>query len=1109
MSNLTTDSFIKLTRPLLIAPLLGLSVPTAVLAAPELNGYEMVFNDEFNGASLDTDKWATAPLWGPFQRTNLEEQYYLDKAGLDAEHPVDPFLFNGETLTIRATPVGAETVPAQPAAEASVWANYPEYTFNENYTPANRTHFSGLISSVNSFTFTHGYAEARVQVPAGQGLWPAFWQLTHKYVEDAPEIDIMESLGQFPNEVNHTMHYFDTSNNWALVSTPTYKTTGADFTADFHVYGMQWSPESVAWFVDGVEVERIDHSEFTIPKQAMYILANLAVGGTWPGSPNETTNFPADLQIDYIRVYQRKAPEVINAATLAADYQLMFSDEFTGSSLDSNKWNTSFLWGPYQRINQEEQVYIDTLDSHSNQSIDPFEVSDGTLKITAAEVLPADLPEQPAAEDEYWAAHPARQPNADYNNTWVPGYTSGIITSYDSFKFVHGYVEYRAKLPAGDGLWPAFWLLNGYYVGAQPEIDIMEVQGEIPNVNHQSYHYTDPNGNPVSSATTYQLPTGDFSQGFHTFGVKWHPGQIIWYVDGVAVRTLEGPEVSLQLMYLLANLAVGGNFVGPVDTDFPATLEIDYIRAYQLRKSPITAPPPPPPPPSDEFTPISPLTSTTTASPRFEWGVIGPADMYELLVYDRNLEAVAHRKFYNSDVICDGGNCSVLPTDLVLNSSTRHFWRVRYRQSGSWSALSSPVFFDYVPALPEAVTAITPIDSVDTASPTYQWQDLGNVDTYELLVYDRNLESIAHRKFYVAADICSEGVCSVMPDGMSLNFSTRHFWRVRSRNVFGWSALSDPFFFNYLSPPPEAVTPIEPIASVTTSSPNFQWELLANVDTYELLVYDRNLQAVVHRQFYGADEICTANSCGVSPAGLTLKSSTRHFWRVRARSSGGWSELSEPFYFDYLMDTPAQSITAVSPLNVASSASPTFQWIELDDTDAYELLVFDRFTETVAHRKFYNSDAICTAGTCSVRPTDVDLNFSTRHFWRVRARTACVWSALSSPFYFDYLSAPPGPVTPIAPLALIDTPSPSFQWEDLGNVDSYELLVYDRAIEAVIYRQFHGANSICTAGSCKLSPAGISVNFSTRHFWRVRSQNSGGWSALSEPFFFDYVEATP
>ena len=142
-----------------------------------------------------------------------------------------------------------------------------------------------------------------------------------------------------------------------------------------------------------------------------------------------------------------------------------------------------------------------------------------------------------------------------------------MITSYEKFKFLNGYVEARIKLPAGGGLWPAFWLLNGYYVGPQPEIDIIELDGAHTNVGHHSYHYFNNSGEIQSSAELSSSTTGSFTDDFHVYGVQWDAGQIKWYVDGYVVRTLQGPEVSSQLMYILLNLAVGGNFVGDVDAE--------------------------------------------------------------------------------------------------------------------------------------------------------------------------------------------------------------------------------------------------------------------------------------------------------------------------------------------------------------------------------------------------------------------------------------------------------------------------------------------------------------------------------------------------------------
>ena len=124
--------------------------------------------------------------------------------------------------------------------------------------------------------------------------------------------------------------------------------------------------------------------------------------------------------------------------------------------------------------------------------------------------------------------------------------------------------------------------MNAYYVGPLPEIDIMEILGENPNQVFHTYHRSDTNG--VQHSTQYITNNGtDFSADFHTYGVQWQPGKITWYIDGNPVHTLEDESVAYQIMYVIANLAVGGNFnTEPVDpAALPATFNIDYIRVYQ------------------------------------------------------------------------------------------------------------------------------------------------------------------------------------------------------------------------------------------------------------------------------------------------------------------------------------------------------------------------------------------------------------------------------------------------------------------------------------------------------------------------------------------------
>ena len=603
-------------------------LPQILWASPDLSEYELVFSDEFDGPALDAEKWTTSFFWGPWNPINGEEQFYVDSLGLNSDFQYSPFSFSDNgILSITAVPApqtGAGSAPSQPAPDPLpsdpaydennlFWSANPDLNYNENYVEGSRNYLSGIITSAQSYSATHGYFEARLKFPAGQGLWSAFWLLNRQYVERFPEIDIVEFLGHKKDTVHHTMHWIDTfsSEMHMNVSTPTHETKGTDFTAEFHTYGLAWDPKKVRFYVDGELVREITDDEFFISTQSMYIILNLAVGGTWPGSPDETTPFPASYDIDYVRAYERKSFDVITTAVLEENYQLMFSDEFNGSALDSDLWNTALLWGPYKQINNEEQIYIDKLGMHQDHPAEPFEVSAGTLKIRADVIDSADLPEKPIVADPIWKDYPNYQrsnvfPNQDGTRPpdyaeeggWIPSFSSGALTSYDSFKFVNGYAEARVKLPAGDALWPAFWLLHGYYNGQKPEIDIVEAKGQAPNTTHHSYHYYDyslSDEGLISSAKEYTLPGAGISE-FHTYGVQWDRERIVWYVDGVPVNEITGPHVSKQLSYVLLNLAVGGDFVveygdgdEKISAAIPAEMEIDWVRVWQFQAEPDAA----------------------------------------------------------------------------------------------------------------------------------------------------------------------------------------------------------------------------------------------------------------------------------------------------------------------------------------------------------------------------------------------------------------------------------------------------------------------------------------------------------------------------------------
>lgn len=240
-----------------------------------------------------------------------------------------------------------------------------------------------------------------------------------------------------------------------------------------------------------------------------------------------------------------------------AGYRRVFNDEFRGWNIDTSKWNTSYRWGSNWVINGERQYYVDR-NNNPDFGHSPFEFDGEHMTITATRT-----PEHLRA-----------------SANWQE-YLSGALTTYNKFRMRYGYVEMRARFPRGKGLWSAFWLLHQNDNDRRPEIDVVEYLGDKPNVAYHTYHHYD-NWN-LRSTPSFEAWGPDYSQDFHTYGMRWEPGRIIWTVDGVERARHENGNVSWEDMYLLVNLAVGGWWPGDPNstTPFPARYTIDYIRAYQ------------------------------------------------------------------------------------------------------------------------------------------------------------------------------------------------------------------------------------------------------------------------------------------------------------------------------------------------------------------------------------------------------------------------------------------------------------------------------------------------------------------------------------------------
>jgi beta-glucanase (GH16 family) len=255
-------SLSQIFRGLVQAGLIFALLPLYSFAQPpQPTKWRMTFSDEFNGPALNTNQWMTTYFWGGRTNTaNNELQYYAD----------DAFEFQNGILAIRA----------------------------DNRAMNGFDYTSGLISSFGKFSQSYGYFEIRAKVPKGKGLWPAFWLMPDSKTWP-PEVDILELLGQEPQKIYMTNHYSE----YGVTKSSQGIYTGSDFSNDFHIFGLEWKPSSLTWYIDG---KACYQTTTGIPQKNMYILINLAVGGNWPGSPDATTPFPSYYNIDYVRVYTLK-----------------------------------------------------------------------------------------------------------------------------------------------------------------------------------------------------------------------------------------------------------------------------------------------------------------------------------------------------------------------------------------------------------------------------------------------------------------------------------------------------------------------------------------------------------------------------------------------------------------------------------------------------------------------------------------------------------------------------------------------------------------------------------------------------------------------------------
>lgn len=271
-----------------------------------IDQFELVFADEFQGEDIDPEKWSTRLTWNQADNViNGEMQYFVDIQNYP-EFGYDPFILNGETLTIAAIPTPPEL------SERALGQPFLSGAISTHEMRSGQLDSEGSLIS-DKFATTYGYVEGRIRVGQVSGMLTSFYLFRRWAGEHAPEIDIVEYLGENPygdEKAFQTYHYRDVSHN-EILSSPTMQyprddgTLGDEIDLDgFHTYSVLWEPSLVIWYINGQEVQRLTGRQ--VGRQSMNIIVYLVTGSAWAPRPADNAPFPLEIEVDYIRAYKRR-----------------------------------------------------------------------------------------------------------------------------------------------------------------------------------------------------------------------------------------------------------------------------------------------------------------------------------------------------------------------------------------------------------------------------------------------------------------------------------------------------------------------------------------------------------------------------------------------------------------------------------------------------------------------------------------------------------------------------------------------------------------------------------------------------------------------------------
>lgn len=543
---------------------------TAVHSPHVPAGYQLTFNDEFDGPlNLDPEcngngtwavywcEWNVRVLWDNSERAIKTHKQYKGNTNEEL----------GITLH-EITPDGTLKLYGKlwPQANKGPFLDEPYYS-EHNW-------LGGMISNEKSYYQKYGYWETRIKLNnISKGHHIAFW-LLEPDGDWPPEIDLLEVVDD--NGTAEGSWWFNTHGGG-----PGFKGVRDPGPGQWHILGYQWEPSGMQWYVNGQQV----HGGGDYLDEEMYFLIAPEIGGNWPGKPDGGTQWPMEVEVDYVRIYSKNGPGGGTAvggvaggsssggsstsgstsgggsstsgstsgggstsssgggSYVPSGYRQVWGDEFDTLSVDScngnARWGDHFCgWGVHHLQGNNDRAY-----KTSGSGL--LEVRNGILHMYGQNRGRNGFP-----------------------------YSAGMITSQRSHSQTYGYWEIRTKITnVSKGHHIAYWLVpvdNSW----PPEIDILEVVDDN-GPSEGKWHYNSHGGGPGFKWDAARGP------GFHTLGFEWTSSQMNYFVNGQRVHG--GGNYVNKPMYLMIAPEIGGDWPGSPDgsTRWPMHIEIDWIRVYE------------------------------------------------------------------------------------------------------------------------------------------------------------------------------------------------------------------------------------------------------------------------------------------------------------------------------------------------------------------------------------------------------------------------------------------------------------------------------------------------------------------------------------------------